>query len=441
MRAGARLTSNRSIGAAILAAMILIPAGAAGAVETGSGCCDDLEERIAALEATTARKGATKVSLTVSGMVLRELTYWDDGGETNTYLHGVASQSPHFKFGGEATLAPGWSAAFLLRLQDFTDYTFLRLPDGQGINQVSDERDFGLNVHMFYWQLKSKDYGTLSVGRMSHAAKSAAMQTDQSGTQVFDNYTFLSGLPQFVIRSGGDLEPFALTWAEISFCYAQAAPLGGDCDGVAQEGVRYDSPALKGLTLSASWGADDFWEAAARYAGETGGLKLAFGAGFTHMTDEGTIGPPVMAHKNSDYAQAGGYVQHLATGLFVHGAWGFEDNHATLLNNGFTTKDGEHWTVKAGIRRNWIGLGATVLYGDYSEYLDQLGPEALALGATASKLTRFGGGLAQEIDPAAMTVYLKYQRYVADISGASLDGAVANLDAIDFVSVGSLIAF
>lgn len=39
------------------------------AADLGGNCCADLEERIAELEATTARKGNRKVSLTSHGWV------------------------------------------------------------------------------------------------------------------------------------------------------------------------------------------------------------------------------------------------------------------------------------------------------------------------------------------------------------------------------------
>ena len=42
---------------------------------------------------------------------------------------------------------------------------------------------------------------------------------------------------------------------------------------------------------------------------------------------------------------------------------------------------------------------------------------SLALGATASTFRRYGCGVAQEIDAAAMTAYLKYQRYDTDVTG------------------------
>jgi hypothetical protein len=421
---------------AVMGMLVAVPARAADAP-----CCDDLEEGIAQLEASAALKGTRKVTLTVSGVVLQELTYWDDGGERNAYVHGLPSQTSHFKFGGEARIAPDWTGGFLFRLQDFSTYPFLRLPDAFGINQASDERDFGLQTHMAYWYVQNASLGKVTMGRMSHAAKSVAMLTDQSGTQNIDNYTFLSGLPQLVIRSGGDLLPATLTWAEVAFCYMQGMPLGGDCNGVAMEGVRFDTPTYKGLSLAASWGLDDFWELALRYSGEKGGLKLAFGAGYSLQRTEQTFGPAVMARKNSEYLQAGGYLHDVASGLFIHGAYGLEDNNNTELINGRSARDGKHWTLKAGLRKDWTGLGATVLYGDYTEYEDQLGPAALALGAETSTLRRYSGGLAQELEAAAMTIYLKYQRYEAEIAGAGLDPDVTDLDTASFLSVGGLIAY
>ena len=49
-----------------LGATVTTPAIAA---DLGGNCCADLEERIAELESTTARKGNRKVSLTISGWI------------------------------------------------------------------------------------------------------------------------------------------------------------------------------------------------------------------------------------------------------------------------------------------------------------------------------------------------------------------------------------
>jgi len=414
------------------------------AADLGGNCCADLEERVAELEATTARKGNRKVSLTVSGYVATEITSWDDGGETNTYVHGLGpTQASNVRFLGQATIVPGWTAGYLIRIQDLQSNPFGRT-GSNAIDQNSDDFDQGLNTQIAYWFLASKDLGKVSVGKQMHAAKSAAMFTDVSGTQIFDNYTFLDGFPQFFLRQGNGVLS-NVTWGQLAFCYSQALPLGGDCNGLVMNGVRYDTPAFAGFSASASWGEDDFWEVAGRYAGEVHGFKLAFGIGYSEMMDENTSGTSVFAAgKNSDFFQVGGYAQHLETGLFLHAAYGHEDNNDTLVITSAGNKqalDGEHWYVKAGIRRKWTGLGATIVYGDYAQYIDQLGPAALAAGATSATFDRWGAGIAQEIDSAAMTIYVKYQHYEADLEGAALSASLRDIEDADFVSMGGLINF
>lgn len=44
-------------------------------------------------------------------------------------------------------------------------------------------------------------------------------------------------------------------------------------------------------------------------------------------------------------------------------------------------------------------------------------------------------------DAAAMTIYLKYQHYDLDVSGAALDPRLVDFDGADFVSFGGLINF
>ena len=53
------------------------------AADLGGDCCADLEERVAELEATTVRKGNKKVSVTLSGWVVKSMNYWDDGDESH----------------------------------------------------------------------------------------------------------------------------------------------------------------------------------------------------------------------------------------------------------------------------------------------------------------------------------------------------------------------
>ena len=89
--------------------------------------------------------------------------------------------------------------------------------------------------------------------------------------------------------------------------------------------------------------------------------------------------------------------------------------------------------MKAGIRRKWTDLGATVLYGEYTQYIDQIGPAALNAGVTSSEFTRWGLGVAQEIDKAAMSVWLKYRQHGGELTGGPFAG---DLDAFRYISAG-----
>src|SRR5882762_5748606 len=79
----------------------------AKAADLGGDCCADLEERVAELEATTARKGNRKMSLTVTGQVHRMVMWWDDGTSSKTY-YGIdnTNSSSRFSFIGAAKVTP-----------------------------------------------------------------------------------------------------------------------------------------------------------------------------------------------------------------------------------------------------------------------------------------------------------------------------------------------
>ncbi|HRX83244.1 MAG TPA: hypothetical protein P5307_29465, partial [Pirellulaceae bacterium] len=72
-----RLKFGAVIAAACFACSGIV--SSANAADLGGDCCADLEERVAELEATTARKGNRKVSLTISGWVAEQVMWWDDG--------------------------------------------------------------------------------------------------------------------------------------------------------------------------------------------------------------------------------------------------------------------------------------------------------------------------------------------------------------------------
>ncbi len=101
------MTGFRHAWALLAASLITLMAMAsARAADLGGDCCADLEERIAELEATTARKGNRKVSLAVTGYVNKAVLGWDDGFEDNAYVVGNKNDQTNLEFVGEAQSHP-----------------------------------------------------------------------------------------------------------------------------------------------------------------------------------------------------------------------------------------------------------------------------------------------------------------------------------------------
>ncbi len=436
-------------------------ATSASAADLGGNCCADLEERIAELEATTARKGNRKVSLTISGFVAKQLLYWDDGFESNTYITDTGSVSigTHVAFTGQATIAPGWTAGYVLKVEFIHDDSLL-------VSQGSDEANvlgFNANAQAFvgngarsnvgiessYWFVKSEKHGRLSVGLQSSAADNQAILPDGSGSLVQANYV-LYDVNGFLLRNAaGAFNGFV--YGDLASC----APLNGgggvagDCDGYPKNVVRYDTPTFAGFSASASWGEDDDWAVSGRYSGEFSGIKIAVAAAYNATKDEngpgGVLanGVGVVGGQDAAAFQVGGYLEHVATGLWIYGAYAEEYINIT----GNLKPEGDMWYIKAGIRQRWLPLGSTVLYGEYGVDDDKMSQAAFAAGATSSELKRYGLGVVQEIDAAAMSVWLSWRHYEGEFTcaaaGAACFGAAgsANLEEFDLIKAGALINF
>ena len=418
-------------GALLLPLMVTLLASgtSVSAASLGRPCCADLEDRIAELEATAAKKGNRTVSLTVTGYIAKQVMFWDDGVERNAYVTDMGpTQASNFRFMGNAKIAAGWSSGYVVRIQDLSS-------NPMALDQFTAVSGNGPNVQMTYWYLASEEFGKISVGKNAMASKSVAMFTDLSGTQVIANYVLFDG-NAFFLRQGGEL--LKLRWGDFGYCYSQQRPWGGDCDGIVMNGVRYDSPTIAGVSVSASFGEDDDWEVAGRYQGEVGGFKVSLGVGYSVNTDQLIQPPAVSFHKDSSFFQAGGYLQHLSTGLFLHAIYGAEENHgAETIRGGLVEPDTHQWYLKSGIRRQWSPLGATIIYGEYGRYIDQLSPAALNAGATGSELSRWGLGAVQEIDGAALSIWARYRGQDVEIDGAQLQ----DIGSFHYLSVGSLINF
>ena len=423
---------------ALLAAGLIaggLTVGSASAADLGGDCCADLEERVAELEATTARKGNRKVSLTISGWVGEQVMYWDDGFEENVYQTGLGSTlSSNFKFSGSAQITPGWSAGYLIHVEVGT-------ADSLGVNADDDDvaNILGGSVQLLqsYWFMKSDSLGKLSVGLLSQASDNTAILVDGSGSLVPANWVAFD-VNSFGVRFQGGLQS-GLIWGGTGSCRGMGGAWG-DCNGIPLNGVRYDTPTFAGFSLSAGWGEDDFWDVAIRYAGELGGFKIAAAAAYNESTEPFAIG----VNPNSlEYFQAGVYVQHVPTGLFVLYNYGWLDEQQDTGGR-VPPPDTQTHYVKAGLRSKISSLGHTVFYGEYLNNEDGSGfiGSGLVGAPTGSELEVYGGGIVQEIDAAAMSLWIKYRHLEYDDNNAfGVAGQNIGYEDFDYVAVGGLIAF
>ncbi|MFT3730731.1 MAG: porin [Hyphomicrobium sp.] len=411
-------------------------ATSASAADLGGNCCADLEERIAELEATTARKGNRKVSLTVSGWVGQQVTWWDDGGESNVYVNDLGSTlASHVKFTGQATILPGWTAGYVLHLEAVGSDSLTINQDTPDGPSVLTGHANGVGVLQSFWFIKSDQLGKVSIGKQSQASDNAAILVDGSGSLVPANWVSFD-VNAFNIRNRSTGELTGLTWGGAGGC------VWGDCNGLPTNSVRYNSPTFGGFSVSASWGEDDFWDIAARYAGDWGDFKVAGEVAYSQSSDFNTNSVNMVQPAGSEYLQVGLYAEHVPTGLFIYGAYGHLDLNDDLTPN---TGANETYYIKGGIRQRWVPLGHTILYGEYEHAennalvdVDSGGSfDGSFIGTTA--INMWGLGAVQEIDAAAMSLWLKYRHI--DASATDIDFGKLPTNSFQELTFGALINF
>ena len=438
---------------ALLASMgLCLGSNTAMSADLGGDCCADLEERVAELEATTARKGNRKVSVTISGWVTQQVLGWDDSINSDAYVGtSLNDLGDRLHFDGAAKINADWSAGFSLRLD---------ITGANGFVQDANNDNGGagppgsLNS---YWWIKSENLGRISVGRQSHASDDTWVDLSGAGSIFAANLVIFDGQNFQLVPEGTGTRAKA-RWGDLATCYTTGVGIFADCGGDRTNSVRYDTPTWQGFVLSTSWGEDDMWDVALRHSGEFGAFKTAMGIAFQNNKDNRSN-----AITETDYWQANFAVIHTPTGIFGSVHYGHEEP------DGF--KEADQLYLKAGIRASLNPLGATVFYGEYGQDDDMFsglvggavfsgvtdicdgfagtgGAIDTACGggavveATGSEFRRFGFGVVQEIDAASMAVWLKYKNYSADIDFTA-NGAAdkEDLEDLHIYALGAAVFF
>jgi len=447
----------------------------AKAADLGGDCCADLEERVAELEATTARKGNRKMSLTITGQVHRMIMYWDDGRMARTY-YGLdnTNSSSRFSLLGEARVSPAIKMGFEIMLEIEAGGTSSKAnqfdEDGKvgtpisgsaappgSFNKITDDAYFGDARRVAFW-IEHKDIGRMTMGRYEGAGAVNTIDLAGIGQFAAANWVTVNG-GMYIRTSNGATGFTPMRWIDI----LEPAHLASQ----RTELLRYDTPSLMGFIGSASIAeAGDYWGVMLRYAGEFSGVRIAAGVGYEETRDRLTLATldPTFSATNAftgpkpDTTALGLALSlmHVPSGLFVQGHWSQVDYgngvptgyyYASTSNtSGAATKraDATFWMIQGGVSKNWFGWGNTMVYGEYAKFNDwgvDAFPGRNFAGTTAtagcpgsnsictptianfdtvngvfgSEVTGWGIGIGQNIDAAASTIYLAYRNFDADI--------------------------
>jgi hypothetical protein len=324
---------------------------------------------------------------------------------------------------------------------------------GTSFNQATLDSYFG-DARRAAWWLEHKDIGRVTVGRYEGAGAQATI--DLGGIGQFASNSFSLVMAGNYLR-GPAGQFYAMKWTDI------VDPAVASSQRT--EVVRYDSPSLMGFIGSASIAeAGDYWGVMLRYANEFNGVRVAAGIGYEQIRDRSTpatLDPTAAFFVGARPDEVAWGValsaMHVPTGLFIQGHYehiDFGDPHivSAYWNDagGATKKDAAQWLIQAGVARNWMGWGNTILYAEYGRATDWgadsagrtfAGATTLSCGAagaaggadnavcsrtidnfttitgvTSTDVRVWGLGLGQNLDAAASTLYLTYRNFDADIT-------------------------
>ena len=236
----------------------------AQAADLGGDCCADLEERVAELEATTVRKGNKKVSVTLSGWVVKSMNFWDDGDDRSLRRRrqGLRPWHPlcHHRLAHDRAWLVGRLQHHRQRLGDVFGFAVQSV---QRSWAYTDRRPIGsvygsIATLYSYIYIKSDTLGHPELG----SSEPGVGQPGGSCRHFRHRHRVRTAVwfegAGFFLRPKGAWQTYrplsGLTWGDFLLCQGLGAGIGVDCWGVAQPAVRYDSPTWGGFRFETSYG-------------------------------------------------------------------------------------------------------------------------------------------------------------------------------------------
>ncbi len=368
------------------------------------------------------KSGNKKVTLSLSGQVNR-VSFFADDGTLNGFFHSDnEASSTRWRLKGQAKINSEWTAGTYME-QDVESnssdkVTIDESGTGSGDNDI-DQR------HMVVW-IDSKKLGRVWVGKTDTGSNNIT-QIDLSGTSVID----YSGLQDIggglsfrtegvlgVLDSESKFVPGDADGPKVSAGSTQTGSgVYSQFDGLSRRNLlRYDTPSFAGFKAGVTTAQGDQWDGWLRYKAHYKqiGLKVAAGVAYweqgesTNVMDGGYGGSISLLH---------------SSGANLTFSGGVADREDTTTDK---TEDPWGIYVKPGWQLNLTSLGKTNVSAHYARAED--------FQKNDDEFESFGFAIVQNIDAAALELFLFYRQY-------SLDRDAEDFEDINIAGLGGRVKF
>jgi hypothetical protein len=389
--------SRACVGVFAAAALLGWSALPARSGEAAKSCCPDLEDLLSGLTASLSGGDKSERTVRIYGQLNRAVMVWDDGRRSGTYAIDNETSSSRLGVAGKHKLpADGLMAGYRVEIDSRVTLSS-QVSAGDPWGDLSEG---AVRLRHAYWYVEGKNLGRLTFGQQSPATDDITLIN--LGSEMNDAALHYNNNFGIWLNLGGGLTT-DLKWGHIAH----------NVDSLRGLFVRYDTPVMAGVVLSAAAGEDGVWDIAARYQAEGGGLRFAGGVGYMDNPDQ-------------RFRDVRGSVSllHDASGLYVSAAGGLRDDDVPVLDG----RAHFHY-LQVGISRRWLAHGKTTLYADYGLYRNfhvgnqlqaDLGPAgAFLIWGTLSEteVQRWGFGAEQAFDRSGLLLYAQAHHYQATVKG------------------------
>ena len=271
---------------------------------------------VAIAGALTAPMAAQAVKYKLSGQVNRAIVFQDDGVQSAVRHVDAISTGTRFRLKGSEDIGNGMKAGFALESQWRSSTSFSQRPD---LNSDAGGTDgIGTIRQSNVWF--SGNWGKLTLGQ-TDGAGNGATESDWVPSGSYHGRTSFTGALLWK-TSGG-----ASTGLSESATFAEFDAFSR------HDVVRYDSPKLGPVKLSASVGNDSVWEIAAFADADIGGGNLLFAAFYGEDAQRAGV----------DNRWGGSFRYQFAQGTKISGTYAENETVAGADADVFTVGIGHSW--------------------------------------------------------------------------------------------------